>query len=308
MNTKLSETPSLTVVVPVYNEEEALREFLPALIDVCKHNHWKVIIVNDGSKDQTSSVLSVYEEMPDVEIILHKKNRGYGAALITGIMAVTTMFLVTMDGDGQHCVDDIEKVFYAAIDNDADLVVGNRGKVRNANLTRALGKKIIKIFTRFLMPLPINDLNSGFKLYRTEFAQRYVRVCPSSMAFSDVMTLVFIHRGDLVLEHPITVRPRRTGKSVININTAFETVLEILNIVVLFNPMRIFLPLAFFLVLVGTGWGIPIALQGRGVSTGAMLSIVLGVILFSIGLIASQLSAIRMSILDDDILREINYE
>lgn len=308
MNTKLSHKPSLTVVVPVYNEEEALRDFLPTLTNVCRMHHWKIIIVNDGSKDQTSSVLSIYKDMPDVKIIHLKVNRGYGAAIKTGIRAVTTTFLVTIDGDGQHSVGDIEKIFCAAIDKDADLVVGNRGKVRNVNLIRESGKTIIKFFTRLLMPLPINDLNSGFKLYRTEYAQRYVQVCPSSMAFSDVITLVFIHRGDLVIEHPIMVHPRRTGKSMVNINTAVETILEILNLVVLFNPMRVFLPLALLFVFVGLGWGIPFALQGRGISTGSMLAIVLGAIMFSIGLIASQLSAMRMSMLDNSILGKRNDE
>lgn len=300
---KLPSKESLTVVVPIYNEEEALREFLPALTNECKLRQWKIIIVNDGSKDQTHDILSKYKDLPGVEIINHKKNRGYGAALKSGILAATSTFLVTMDADGQHSVEDIDKIFRYAVDNDADLVVGDRGKMRNANLIRELGKKIIKFFTHILMPLPIKDLNSGFKLYRTEYAQRYIQVCPSSMAFSDVITMVFIYRDDLVLEHPITVRPRQSGKSTINISTAFETILEILNLVVLFNPIRVFLPLALFFVLVGLGWGIPFAIQGRGISTGSMLAIVLGAITFSIGLIASQLSAMRLSILDGTNIR-----
>lgn len=296
--------PTLTVVVPVYNEADALREFLLSLTNVCRARNWKIIIVNDGSNDQSPSILSLYQEMQGVIIINHKMNRGYGAALKTGILATTTTFLVTMDSDGQHNVEDIDQIFRFAVDNDADLVVGDRGKIRTASLTREFGKRIIKFFTHILMPLPINDLNSGFKLYRTEYAQRYLRVCPSSMSFSDVITLVFIYRGDLVLECPITVHPRKTGKSTININTAFETILEILNLVVLFNPMRVFLPLAIILILIGIGWGIPFALQGRGVSIGSMLAIVLGAIIFTIGLIASQLSAMRMSMLDDSIFRK----
>jgi glycosyltransferase involved in cell wall biosynthesis len=296
--TDLYKSPSLTIVIPVYNEEDSLRIILPNLTDICKKNLWKIIIVNDGSKDQTASVLSKFNEIPDIKIINHKKNRGYGGALKTGIMAVTTTYFVTIDGDGQHNLDDIGNVFNTAIEKDADLVVGTRGKTPKGNILRQAGKMIIKIFTNLFLPLPIKDLNSGFKLYRTEYAQRYLYICPSSMAFSDVITLVFIHRGDLVVEHPITVYPRRTGKSTININTAFETVLEILNIIVLFNPMRVFFPLSIILLLIGFGWGIPFALQGRGISTGSMLAIVLGAIMFSIGLIASQLSSLRMSLLD----------
>jgi glycosyltransferase involved in cell wall biosynthesis len=104
MNTKLSGEPSLTVVVPVYNEEAALEGFLPILTDGCRSHGWQVIIVNDGSKDQTSRILAQYENTPGVKIIHHKTNRGYGAALKTGILAVSTTFLVTMDGDGQHMV------------------------------------------------------------------------------------------------------------------------------------------------------------------------------------------------------------
>jgi hypothetical protein len=62
--------------------------------------------------------------------------------------------------------------------------------------------------------------------------------------------------------------------------------------------MRVFFPLSIILLLIGFGWGIPFALQGRGISTGSMLAIVLGAIMFSIGLIASQLSSLRMSLLD----------
>ncbi len=149
------------------------------------------------------------------------------------------------------------------------------------------------------MPLPITDLNSGFKLYRTKLAQRYIKICPNSMAFSDIITLIFLNERNLVLEHPIQIQTRQGGKSTITTFTAFETVVEILNIVLLFNPLRVFLPLSIFCILVGFGWGLPIIIMGRGVSVGAMLSIVSGLIFFVGGLIASQLSAIRMERLQD---------
>lgn len=149
------------------------------------------------------------------------------------------------------------------------------------------------------MPLPVTDLNSGFKLYRTELAKRYITVCPDSMAFSDVITLVFLSERNLVLEHPICISPRKLGQSTINIFTAFETVMQVLNIALMFNPLRVFLPVSIFCFIAGLGWGIPIVLLGRGVSVGAMLAIVTGLIFFVLGLLASQLSAIRMERLRD---------
>ncbi len=118
------------------------------------------------------------------------------------------------------------------------------------------------------------------------------------MAFSDVITLTFISQRNLVLEHPITVKNRRAGKSTIGINTAFETIMEIINITMLFNPLKIFLPSSIFFLVFGFGWELPIALAGRGISIGALLAIVLGVLFLAIGLLASQLSAIRMERLE----------
>ena len=288
----------LTVVVPLYNEERSLPTVLLSLVPYCRKHKWKLILVNDGSTDGTRKILDMYENKPWIHIMHHKVNRGYGGALKTGILEADTPYLVTIDGDDQHAPEDIERVFNFALENDADLVVGNRGRWHETSAYRELGKWTIRKFTRLLMPLPIHDLNSGFKLYRSDLAKKYIHLCPNSMAFSDIITLIFINQRDLVLEHPITVKKRETGKSTISTYTAFDTVMEIINLALLFNPLRIFLPLAIACILFGFAWGTPFLLMERGVSIGAMLAIVTGLLFFAIGLIASQLSAIRTSLLN----------
>lgn len=283
----------LTVVVPVYNEGENLPVFAPALVDFCLARDWKLIFVNDGSSDNTRTILDRFNS-PNVQVIHHKVNRGYGGALKTGISQTTTPYLITMDGDGQHDPQDAEKLLEFAMATDADMVVGKRDGVGHSGIYRSLGKFLIRNFTKILMPLPVSDLNSGFKLYRTEPAKRYSTVCPDSMAFSDVITLVFLSERNLVLEHPIHISPRTVGRSTINTFTAFETVIQVLNIALMFNPLRVFLPISALCILAGLGWGIPIILLGRGVSVGAMLAIITGLLFFVLGLLASQLSAIRM--------------
>ena len=297
----MSSTPGkelLTVVVPAYNEAENLPVFAPALIEFCRARNWKVIFVNDGSRDQTKQILDGLNES-HLCVIHHKVNRGYGGALKTGIRNTTTPFLITMDGDGQHDPQDAERLLQQAIEKDADMVVGKRDAKNASTMYRSLGKLLIRSFTKILMPLPVTDLNSGFKLYRTELAKRYITVCPDSMAFSDVITLVFLNERNLVIEHPIHVSPRKVGQSTINTFTAFETVIQVLNIALMFNPLRVFLPISVFCILAGLGWGIPIILLGRGVSVGAMLAIVTGLLFFVLGLLASQLAAIRMERLRD---------
>ena len=290
----------LTVVIPVYNEAENLPTFAPTAIEFCRVRNWKLIFVNDGSRDDTKQILDKFAPSTHVEVVHHKVNRGYGGALKTGICHVTTPFLVTMDGDGQHHLEDVERILQFSLKQDADMVVGKRDGANISTVYRALGKFLIRSFTKILMPLPVTDLNSGFKLYRTELAQRYITVCPDSMAFSDVITLVFLSERNLVLEYPIRISPRRVGQSTITTFTAFETVMQVLNITLMFNPLRVFLPISIFCVLAGLVWGIPIVLLGRGVSVGAMLAIVTGLLFFMLGLLASQLSAIRMERLRDN--------
>lgn len=289
---------ALSVVVPIYNEEESLPLFLPGLVDYCQRKNWSLILVNDGSTDQTRSILGEYAPMPEVEVLHHGVNHGYGGALKTGIANANTPYTVTIDADGQHSHEDIEALFKRAIDEQADLIVGSRPPEFMASSFRSTGKWIIRSFARFLMPLPIKDLNSGFKLYRTQLAQKYLELCPDSMAFSDIITLVFINQRHLVFEQPITIKQRLAGKSTINLYTAFDTFINILNIAMMFNPLRVFLPLSFLFVLLGIAWGLPFILMGRGLSVGAVLAIFTGLLFFVIGLIAQQLSAIRLQLIN----------
>ena len=294
MQKKKTTGQELTVVVPIYNEAASLPDFLPGLMKVCGKKDWQVIFVDDGSKDASAQILSSLEGKPFTKVLHHKLNKGYGGALKTGLAAATTRYVITIDADGQHDIADIESLLAFAQKNNADMVVGTRSSVEHASPYRELGKWIIRRFTSILVPLPVQDLNSGFKLYQTRLVQQYLSLCPDSMAFSDVITLLFLNQRHLVLEHPISVRHRTTGSSSINTHTAFQTVIEILSLVMLVNPLRIFLPLSIICIAVGLLWGIPIMLAGRGVSVGSMLAIVLGALFFFLGLIANQLSSIRL--------------
>jgi glycosyltransferase involved in cell wall biosynthesis len=289
---------ALSVVVPIYNESASLPGLLSELVPYCHDRKWKLILVNDGSSDDTSAILKDYEEVPDIKIIQHKVNRGYGGAVKTGILDADTRYIVTIDADGQHELGNMDKLLRFTLEKDADLVIGNRGKGGSSGLYRNIGKWMIRKFAGLLMPVYISDLNSGFKLYSTELVQRYLSLCPDSMAFSDVITLIFIKKGHLVLEHPITIKKRMRGKSTITTFTAIQTVMEIINIAMMFNPLRIFLPLSVLCIGFGFAWGIPILLRARGVSVGAMLAIVTGLLFFFIGLVAEQLSAMRLGLLD----------
>jgi len=286
-------TEKLTIVVPIYNEEVSLKIFIPSLINFADANNCKLILVNDGSTDNSDSIIESFYKTSNFKYIKHKKNKGYGAALKAGIEQSETEFVVTVDADGQHELEDVLKLRTKIIDTDADLVIGSRVDNKGGESIKRFGKFIIRKLSKILIQNQINDLNAGMKMMRTNLAKRYIRICPDTFAFSDVITLVFISEKNVVLEEPIQAIQRQNGKSKITINTAFETILEIINITVLFNPLRIFLPLTFFFLILGFGWSLKIVLEGKGVSVGGSLLIVLGILCFLIGLVAEQLSFIK---------------
>jgi glycosyltransferase involved in cell wall biosynthesis len=288
----------LSVIVPIYNEAASLPNLLRELIPYCHQQKWRLILVDDGSVDDTALILKDHEKSPEIQIIHHKLNRGYGGALKTGLLEAKSKYVVTIDADGQHDLNDIDDLLQYALQEDADLVVGNRGRAGTSGLYRNMGRWVIREFAGLLMPIHISDLNSGFKLYATNLVQKYLSLCPDSMAFSDVITLIFIKKRHLVLEHSIRINKRALGKSTITTYTAIQTVMEIINIAMLFNPLRIFMSLSIICIGFGFVWGIPILLRARGVSVGAMLAIVTGLLFFFIGLIAEQLSSMRLGLLD----------
>lgn len=291
----------LTVIIPAYNEEENLRVFLPPLIGYCRDNGWRIILVNDGSRDGTRTYLEGFRDEPVLTVVHHKLNKGYGAAIKSGIRICETEYLITFDADGQHLQEDIDRLKNCLVHNDADMVVGSRKGLKSASLYRSIGKWMIRLIANIMMTVPVHDINSGMKIYRTDLAKRYLYLTTDGMSFSDVITLVFINNRHLVLEEPISLRDRTIGKSTIGLQTAFQTVMEIIHIVILFNPMKIFLPLATICFILTIIWGLPLIFMGRGVSTGTLLGLVSALLFFLLGLITEQLSLIRRNQKESDL-------
>ncbi|TAL62863.1 MAG: glycosyltransferase family 2 protein [Bacteroidetes bacterium] len=283
----------LTIVIPAYNESASIPHVLPAVLKFCEEKNCYAIVVNDGSKDSSKAELAKFSDSPRLKVVHNKLNKGYGGAIKTGLLQVDTTYAITIDADGQHYLDDVEKLYNEITSKDADMIVGSRKGHTSASYYKGLGKWLIRNTARLLMQISIYDINSGMKIYNAELAKKYISFYPDSMAYSDIIALVFLSQRHLVLETPISIRPRRDGKSTISTLTAFETVKQILNMVMLFNPMRIFFPVALTCILISLAWGFPIAISGRGVSIGSMMGIVTGIIFFILGLISEQLSLIR---------------
>lgn len=256
--------------------------------------------------DGTAQVLQSHLGHHRLRAFRHRKNRGYGNALKAGLAQATSPYVVTMDADGQHRVEDVSRLLEVMQGQDADLVIGARVVHDRSGVYRRLGKGMIRLLARILFPVRIQDLNSGFKLYRTQIVQRLMPWCPGSMAFSDVITLMHLNLDLHVVEVPVETQPRQGGQSTINTMTAVETVLEIINVLMWFRPLKVFLPMAVILVLLGMGWALPFLLAGRGMSGFGLLLMLTGLLVGMVGLLAEQVATLRRIDLSDIAARPIS--
>jgi glycosyltransferase involved in cell wall biosynthesis len=288
----------LTIISPCYNEARNLKALLPGWLEFCRTHRLRLILVDDGSTDDTQIFLRSLPFHNRLRVIRHKINRGYGAAIKSGIREVLTPYAATMDADGQHDPREILRLAAGLRSGEADMIIGRRKYGAPRFFFRSLGKWFIKLIVRYLFSRKFSDLNSGMKVFQADLAKKYMGICPDSMAFSEIFALVFVNHGHLVEEQAVTVGKRRSGSSTIRLRTAFQTVWKIVIIATLFKPVKIFLPLSALLFLAGIGWEIPILLAGRGISIGASLLIILAILFMLLGLLAEQLSIMMKSRLE----------
>jgi glycosyltransferase involved in cell wall biosynthesis len=277
----------LTIVIPAFNEAQAIGSVIDRLQTSCADFVQEIIVVDDGSRDRTAHVA----EKAGAYVIRHKQNKGYGASLKTGIRHAQTEFILTMDADGQHRVEDVSGLWELA--ETSDMVVGQRTSLIHSPLWRMPGKWLLWSMANYLTGRRIPDLNSGLRLIRRDVALRYLHLCPSGFSFSTTITMALLSRSYSVTYVPIQVE-KRVGKSTVSITTGLDTIILILRVASLFNPLRIFVPSSLLIGLTGLVWGIPFALAGRGVSVGAMLAIVTAILLFGLGLLCDQISQLRL--------------
>lgn len=282
---------NVSIIIPCYNEGSNLIRLLAKLESFISTTGSPVIIVDDGSKDDSSQILSTVEN-EKITTIRHTLNRGYGAAIKTGIVNCKTDYCVTVDGDGQHDLSDIRKMMELLVNEDADLVVGNR-QGKGSSSFRNFGKWIIRRMTSSFVKLEINDLNSGMKLYKTNVVKSLIKWVQSDMSFSETITLLHLHFRYKVLEKDINVFDREAGESTINYKTAVKTVQEILFLVMNFFPLRFFGYLGLVIILLGIGWSVPFFAKGEGLTIGAGFLLSFGLLVIIQGVILQTLTRFK---------------
>jgi glycosyltransferase involved in cell wall biosynthesis len=160
---------SLSVVLPAYNEEQAIASTISEILGVLQNwiKDFEVIVVNDGSTDSTASIVAaIAENDPHVRLISHAINQGYGGALVSGFAAACKELTFFMDSDGQFDIRDLSQ-FFPFID-EYDAVIGYRIH-RQDSWVRKLNAWGWKCLVRLVLGVHARDIDCAFKLLRTEF-------------------------------------------------------------------------------------------------------------------------------------------
>ena len=276
---------NVSIVVPAFNEEAVIGQVVRALRS--RFQHCEIIVVNDGSNDCTADKASGLGAL----VISHEQNRGYGAALKTGARVATQDFVLFCDGDGQHAEEDVARLIDVC--DDYDLVVGARNSESHRPFLRRPGKFIIGKFAELLAGTKIPDLNSGLRIFKRDTLMRYLHLMPNGFSFSTTSTFAIMKANRKYRYVPITVK-KRVGESVVNqIKHGPQSLMLILRLTVLFEPLKVFLGVSGILfVLSLISFSIDVYSTG-GIGDSTVLLSVATVIVFMSGLLCDQVSAMR---------------
>ena len=213
---------SLYIIIPAYNEEENIEKVLEGWYPIIEKHHGdgnsRLVIIDDGSKDQTFSIVEKYAKTHPLTQILHKQNGGHGAALLYGYeyaLKQGAEFVFQTDSDGQTLPEEFE-MFWKEKD-EYDMVIGHRNK-REDGISRVFVTKILKYVIWICFGVSIRDANTPFRLMRGDTLQRYISLIPPEFNLSNVLiSVIFVKQGCKVKFLPIIFRPRQGGVNSINL-------------------------------------------------------------------------------------------
>jgi len=214
------EKPLISVVIPVYNEEKSIRDVVERIPN---HHQYEIILVDDGSTDNSFENVKAIKNR-HIRVVKHNRNRGYGAAIITGIKSAKGDIIVTLDSDGQHNPEEIPRLIKPIINKQADIVIGSRylGKCnyRVPSYTK-IGENLINIFLWILFRQKVKNNQSGFKAFSKNSIKIFNKMMYNRFGLCTETIYKAAYYKFNLLEVPVSVNIRKHGNSYVNIAKLF---------------------------------------------------------------------------------------
>lgn len=242
--------PWLSVVIPAHNEEETISKTLNDLkvvLDETKKSY-EIIVVDDGSTDNTSEIIN---KNKNIHLVQHPYNKGYGAALETGIKNATSDLILIMDADGTYPAKEIPRLLEYT--DEYDMIVGSRtGKDVNIQLYRRPAKWFLSKLANYLSRTKIPDINSGMRVFRKEDIKKFFGILPSGFSFTTTMTLAYFSNDYNVKYVPIDYYERKGKSKIKPFRDGSNFIMLIIKTITYFNPLKVFLPMSIVLFAIGS--------------------------------------------------------
>lgn len=281
----------ISVILPAKNEAEGLRRTLPALRALLPEA--EVIVVDDGSSDDTAAVVTEQ----GAKVLSSPYSMGNGAAIKRGARAANGDVLVFMDADGQHDPVHIPALL-TKLEEGYDMVVGARDWAGQAGMHRGTANAFYNWLASRMTGFEVKDLTSGFRVVRAEKFREFLHLLPNGFSYPTTSTMAFFRSAYPVAYMPVPVA-RRIGKSHIRpVRDGVRFLVIIFRVATLYSPLKLFAPSAAGFFILGLGYYVwTFITEGRFTNMSVLLFSA-SVIIFLIGLISEQVTALTYRRLD----------
>ncbi len=279
-------TQAVSIIIPAFNEESTVAAVVAEVQGLLQRTHIEseVIVVDDGSTDGTARAASA----AGARVIQHRSNRGYGAALKTGIAVATHEIVAMLDADGTYPAAHLP-VLLAELEH-ADMVVGARtGDRVSIPLVRRPAKWVLSHLANYVADARIPDVNSGLRVFRRDVVMQYFPILPDQFSFTTTITLAMHCDKYAVSYLPINYRERQ-GTSKIAARDAGNFAILTLRTAMLFRPLRVFLPLVIACLTYGTIKMAIDMIRDPNISASAILAFLSALQLLLIGMLGDAMA------------------
>ncbi|MCH7538092.1 MAG: glycosyltransferase family 2 protein [Proteobacteria bacterium] len=279
---------SLSIVIPAKNEAEAIGKVVGLARE--RYPDAEIIVVDDGSTDETAEIART----AGAQVIKHPESLGNGAAVKAGARAATGDIIAFMDGDGQHDPRMLEPLLQQ-IDDGYDMAVGARDSGSHANIGRLFANGLYNGVASMMSGRPILDLTSGFRVARAQPFKQFLYLLPNGFSYPTTITMAFLRSGYPVTFVPI-IAAQRIGKSHIRpFRDGIRFLVIIFKVTTLYAPLKVFLPVSGLFFATGVGYYIYTYITMGRFTNMSLLVLSGAVIIFLIGLLSEQITALTFS-------------